>query len=130
MTLWNLLFYFDIFGLVSMLGMLIWNIRSRKKREREEREEPMHPFVVGDMVMLGDINPYKGDLKCEQPYEVLNIYSSTHIQLRADNDTYGWFLARCFQPYTGLGRPMPGDGYREYEEAIAAQEAMDEITSR
>jgi hypothetical protein len=128
MTYWDLLIYFDLFAIWCAVGALILKIWSRKKQGRRlaQQEESMHPFVVGDMVILGENNPYKGCLRCGIPYEVL-ITTSHHIVLLGDNGTEGCFTAGHFQLYTGIGRPMPGDGHREYEEAIAAQEAMDNV---
>jgi hypothetical protein len=131
MTWLDYLNWIEVLGIFVMLGALLRLIWSRKKQGRRlaQQEESMHPFKAGDMVILGERNPHKGNLICGKPYEVL-MAGPSYISLRAENGTEGAYYANLFVPYTGLGRSMPGDGYKEYEEAIAAQEAMDEITSR
>ena len=131
MTWLDYLNWIEVLGIYVMIGALLRLIWSRKKQGRRlaQQQEPMHPFKAGDMVILGERNPHKGSLVCGKPYEVVGT-SRYGIWLGAENKTIGHFSASHFQLYTGLGRIMPGDGHKEYEEAIAAQEAMDEITSR
>lgn len=88
-------------------------------------------FAIGDFVELRDFNPYKGTLKCGMQYEVLRVYyvnqAYCKVGLRCDNGTEGVFAAKYFELYTGIGRRMPWDASGEYEEAIAALEAMEDV---
>lgn len=90
------------------------------------------PFHAGDMVVLKpDHNPYNGYLKCTVPYLVLKAAYSTHlIRLRIDNGAEGWFDSAHFEKYDGIGRTMPIDLSGEYDEAIRAQEIMEDVSNR
>lgn len=90
------------------------------------KEPTPSPFNTGDWVVLKEKNPFKGTLRCGEPYEVLGV-TVLAISLRADNGTEGWFYPTNFELYTGLGRRMPIDLSRDYEDALAAQEIMDDL---
>lgn len=88
------------------------------------KPQPAWRPAVGEMVILRGRNPYKGTLRCWEPYEVLDVVVPA-IRLRADNGTLGYFHVAHFELYSGFGKRLPMDASKEYEEALAAQEIME-----
>jgi hypothetical protein len=86
-------------------------------------------FAVGDYAIMNKFlnkkNPYKGCLRAGRPYRILGVYTTSHIKLLADNGTEGYFASQHFDLYEGIGIMMPLDLSGEYDDAIAAQEAME-----
>jgi hypothetical protein len=106
---------FSIQGMKSELGLKV------------ALEAPRAPkFGVGDYAIINGQNPYKGTLKAGKPYEVIEVYTS-EIRLLADNGTFGLFQFGVFDLYKGLGRKMPLDLSREYDDAMRAQDIMDAL---
>jgi hypothetical protein len=82
---------------------------------------PPPQFSIGDIVMLRDINPYKGSLSSKNTYSVLRFIPPDHLCVQSDTGDNSWYSARYFT----LVRQSPLTAADEYEEIMKIQDSLD-----
>ena len=78
----------------------------------------MDDFKVGDRVKLKAGNPFKGSIKFDSVYVIMNM-TDTHLRLPT-HCGIGWYNKKWFIKWY-----IDEDAAMEYEDAIAAQDIME-----
>jgi hypothetical protein len=97
----------------------------RKTKPVKVKPVKIEKFLPEETVVLLVANPFKGSLKCKTPYRVIQS-SPTHIKIRANNGTEGWFNDKWFSRADGWSAHSESSD-DEYWDVIKAQDIIERV---